>query len=53
MRSFSTNGNAVSAYTGSPSRAFLVEMACLSSSGTLVPAGMTTALGSSCDAVSD
>src|ERR1019366_3277021 len=39
-RSLTTNGNAVSAYTGSPSLAVLVEIACFSDSGTLVPAGM-------------
>src|SRR5256714_15694956 len=46
MRSFVTNGKAVSAYTGSPSRAFLVEIACLSVSGPFVPAGITMACGS-------
>src|SRR5260370_26037265 len=49
MRSFSTKGNAVSAYTASPSRAFLVEIACFSSRGILDPAGMTAALAS-CEA---
>src|SRR5579871_520427 len=32
-------GNAVSAYTGSPWRAFLVEMACFKDNGILVPEG--------------
>src|SRR5579872_2691308 len=41
MRSFITNGNDVSAYTASPSRAFLVEIACLSERGTFEPDGMT------------
>jgi hypothetical protein len=37
-----TNGKAVSAYTGSPSLAVFVEIACFSDSGTLVPAGMVS-----------
>src|SRR5579872_5037899 len=41
MRSFITKGNAVSAYTASPSRAFLVEIACLSERGTFDPAGIS------------
>src|SRR5271167_2854344 len=41
-----TNGNAVSAYTASPSRAFLVEIACFSNKGILVPAGIVIAFGS-------
>src|SRR5215472_11085751 len=49
MRSFSTYGNVVSAYTGSPSRAFLVEIACFRLSGILVPAGITT----ECDSAAD
>src|SRR5215472_3483277 len=44
MRSFRTNGNAVSAYTASPSRALFVEIACFSNSGTFVPAGITAVL---------
>src|ERR1700724_1269984 len=45
-RSFTANGNVVSAYTGSPSRAFLVEIAWASDSGIFVPAGMVAAFGS-------
>src|SRR5579872_1004275 len=41
-RSSNTKGKAVWAYTASPSRAFLVEIACASVSGTFDPAGMTT-----------
>src|SRR5271157_5474217 len=41
-RSLTTNGKAVSAYTGSPSLAVFVEIACFSDSGTLVPAGMVS-----------
>src|SRR5450631_2623851 len=50
MRSFITNGNAVSAYTASPSLAFLVEMACFSSNGILLPAGITAEFGSGASA---
>src|SRR2546428_13436105 len=39
-RSFITTGKVVCAYTGSPSRAFLVESACFSTRGTFVPAGI-------------
>src|SRR5690348_170302 len=45
-RSSNTNGNAVCAYTASPSRAFLVEIACARVSGTFEPAGMTAEFGS-------
>src|ERR1700690_1440238 len=38
--SLSTKGKAVSAYTGSPLRAVLVEIACFSERGIEVPAGM-------------
>src|SRR5438132_1595721 len=44
MRSFITTGKVVCAYTGSPSRAFLVESACFSTRGTLVPDGMISLL---------
>jgi hypothetical protein len=37
-----TNGKAVSAYTGSPSLAVFVDIACFRDSGTLVPAGMVS-----------
>src|SRR5438132_1648117 len=43
-RSFITTGKVVCAYTGSPSRAFLVESACFSTRGTLVPAGIVKLL---------
>src|SRR5579862_7342092 len=46
MRSFTTKGNVVVAYIGSPSRAFLVEIACASARGIFVPAGMTARFGS-------
>ena len=46
MRSFTTKGNAVEAYTGSPSRAFLVEIACARDNGIFVPAGITATFGS-------
>src|SRR5262245_22672358 len=42
----SATGNVVSAYTGSPSLAVFVEIACLSDKATLVPAGITVAAGS-------
>ena len=42
IRSSTTNGNVVSQYTGSPSFAVLVEMACFNASGTLVPEGMAS-----------
>src|SRR5579859_5738946 len=44
-RSSNTKGNAVCAYTASPSRAFLVEIACARVSGTFDPAGMTAEFG--------
>src|SRR6516225_5634991 len=50
IRSLSTYGNAVSAYTGSPSRAFLVEIACFKRSGTFVPAGIIALCGSGASA---
>jgi hypothetical protein len=37
-----TNGKDVSAYTGSPSLAVFVEIACFRVSGTLVPAGIAS-----------
>src|ERR1019366_7412546 len=41
-RSLTTYGKAVSAYTGSPSLAVFVEIACFSDSGILAPAGMVS-----------
>src|ERR1022692_17531 len=45
MRSFNANGKVVCAYTAAPSWVPLVEMACLSSSASLVPAGTVTVFG--------
>src|SRR5258706_7063364 len=42
MRSSTTNGNVVSQYTGSPSFAFRVEIACFNANGTFVPEGIVS-----------
>jgi len=46
MRSLTTTGNVVTAYTASPVRAFLVETDCFKASGTLVPEGIVSWLAS-------
>src|SRR5258708_23406726 len=45
IRSSMTNGKVVSQYTGSPSCAFRVEIACFNDRGTFVPEGIVSRAG--------